>query len=181
MLFSLCLRFCGLTQGWGLNTNINLFVTLMSRMFGYFSGSSELPSPDTVPSLFLSICDLSAHRCTCQHHGWLASVFPTNTGSFLIVRDPGWLYGPLFHTSCASVSCDLTWPTAEGHFLSAGCSLRVPGGDCLFSINLSLFLMGWGSWPVLPTKACSLPTPVSLCGSFPHEAECCPLPTTNLS
>lgn len=99
----------------------------------------------------------------------------------LLLRDQGGLYGPLFHTFCISVSCYLTWPTTEWHFLSVGCSLHVPGGDCLFSINLTLFLTGSWILACASHQGMCPPTPVSLCDSRPCEAECCSLPTTNLS
>lgn len=51
------------------------------------------------------------------------------------------LWATFPHFLCISkLQSDLAY--YRGTFLSAGCSLHVPGGDCLFSINLNLFLMG---------------------------------------
>lgn len=128
--------------------------------------------------LFVTVLLTDTCRCRGQLHLFL---FPSNTGSPLIVRDLGGLYGPLFHTFCVSVSSYLTWPTTERHFLSAGCSLSVPGGECLFSINLTLFLTGSGILACATHQGMYPPHTVSLRGSLPQEAECWPLPVTKLS
>lgn len=168
-------------MGAGLNTNIGFLV----MSFGFSDPGCLaifLAALSFHPTLFLSFCDRSAHRYTCRCRGQLhLFLFPSHTGSPLIVRDLGGPYGPLFRTFCVSVSSYLTWPTTERHFLSAGCSLSIPGGDCLFSINLTLFLTGLGILACATHQGMYPPHTVSLCGSLPREAECWPLPVTKLS
>lgn len=106
--FLLCHKFCGLTVGAGLNTNIGFLV----MSFGFSDPGCLaifLAALSFHPTLFLSFCDRSAHRYTCRCRGQLhLFLFPSHTGSPLIVRDLGGPYGPLFRTFCVSVSSYLT-------------------------------------------------------------------------
>lgn len=142
MLFSLCLRFCALTPGTELNTNANFLV--MTFGFSNTGGLAiflSLLSFHLLTYFFVSACDLSAHRYTCHHHGWLhLFLFPTNMGSPLIVRDQGVLYGPLCRTFCVSVSCYLTYYRVTS-FL-CGLLPVCPWRGLSFSINLTFFLVG---------------------------------------